>query len=267
MKARDLLIALSLKCKGDWDAVMDMIQKRKAPTNEEIEDAIKNPRDAITIVDKDYPRYFQSCHKPPMVIFYKGDRRLIHDGENILAYIGSRDASRYGLRLAEEICSGVSKEGFTVVSGMARGIDGAALRAAIKEKGRAIAFLGSGIDRPFPESNKDLYEELCRSGLVLSEYPDDTPPKASNFPFRNRMIAACCRALIVGEGKLRSGTSSTVAYALGVNAEIGAVPFLADEETLNNQLIKDGAALITCAQDAIDLMGPRARRKENRNSL
>ncbi len=259
MKARDILIALAVNCDGDWDRIMDMIHARKVMPEEEINTIAAKGLQAITIIDDDYPRYLRNSYKPPICLFYKGDKSLIKDGENLVGYVGSRDATPYALKMAGKICAGISDKGFTVVSGMARGVDGAALRAAIKGKGKAVAFLGSGIDRPYPESNRDLYNELCTSGLVLSEYPFEIEPKPSNFPFRNRMIAASCRALIVGEAKPRSGTSVTVNYAVSANCDVGAVPFEAGAEFINNQLIKEGAALIENAGDAIDLIMPSGK--------
>lgn len=259
MKGRDILIALAVKCDGDWDRIMDMIHARKVMPEEEINAITAKGLQAITIIDDDYPRYLRNSYKPPICLFYKGDKSLIKNGENLIAYVGSRDATPYALEMAEKICSGISEKGYTVVSGMARGVDWAALRAAIKGKGRAIAFLGSGIDKPYPECNRDLYNELCTSGLLLSEYPFDVEPKPSNFPFRNRMIAASCRALIVGGAKPRSATSATVNYAVGTHCDVGAIPFEAGTEFMNNQLIKDGATLIENVEDAVSLLLPPAK--------
>ena len=257
MKARDILITLAVRFGGDWDLIMNAIRSKKYLKPEEVEEVAAQNLDAITIVDADYPEGFRNCFKPPICLFYRGNKALISDRSKLLSYIGSREASSYGLLMAREIAKGLSENGYTIVSGMARGIDGEALRAAIEEKGRAIAILGSGINRPFPESNRDLYERLCSEGLVLSEYPGDVEPHASHFPFRNRLIASCPKALIVGEAKQHSGTSITVGYALGALEDIGAVPYRAKEESLCNQLIKDGAALVESVSDALLLMNGR----------
>mgnify|MGYP000187174404 FL=1 len=137
---------------------------------------------------------------------------------------------------------------------MAKGIDGIAMRTAIKNNDNVIAILGSGIDNPYPKENIDIYEycKTSNKGLILSEYPLDTKPLKENFPIRNRLIAGLCDCVFVPEAKIKSGTSITIKYALDNGKEIFVAPNQLFSNSLNNLLLRDGANICISADDLLD---------------
>lgn len=256
IKARDLLIYLSLKYEGDWEKIFSAIKGKEAFSKEDVLKASENLScSCVTLIDPEYPSSLKNCNKPPFVLFYYGDISLIQDEKKCVAYIGSRESSSYGEEMAKTISKGVAKRGYCIVSGMARGIDRVATENALGEIGGAVGILGSGIDRPYPTENIGLYNRLKTEGLVISEYPGKVPPDKNHFPFRNRIIACLSRLIIVGEASHRSGTLITVGYALDFGKDIASLPYRADEENACNDLIKDGATLITCVDDVLNLLG------------
>lgn len=250
--ARDIVVALALRHNGDWDKILKSIKEKDTLTEEELTQAAKTP--AITLVDEEYPTSLRQCYRPPFALFYKGDVSLLKDCAKSIAYIGARDASEYGKRMAEGICSDLVENGCAMVSGMARGIDSIALKTALDNGGKAVAVLGSGIDCCYPKQNQDLYDELAEKGLILSEYPGMTLPSTESFPMRNRIVAALATAVIVGEAGKHSSTLVTVGYALNMGKDVGCIPFAAEADSACNGLIKEGAALIENADDAMLLI-------------
>ena len=256
MKARDLLIYLSLKYEGSWDRIIAAIKAREKPDFDEAQkmvDAVTCK--TVTILDTDYPEAWKAIPKPPICVYYHGDLSIIEDSRKCLSYVGSRHASPYGRKMAQRFAGEAASKGYAIVSGMAIGIDTAATKAALEAGGKAVAVLGSGIDVPYPSSNKDLYEELKKVGLVLSEYPSLTPPGRDRFPERNRLIAGTSQYLIVGEAGKHSGTFITVGFALEMNKDVGAVPFEAGTDSGCNLLIKEGADMIDEMEDLYCLIG------------
>ncbi|MCH3909826.1 MAG: DNA-processing protein DprA [Bacilli bacterium] len=254
MNGRDIMIYLSLKYEGDWEKMVDAVKRREQVSEEEALEKIgKIKSQVVTILDSTYPESFKHCYKPPMVLYYYGNLSLLEKEKDCVAYIGSREASPYGLRMAMELSAYMAERDYVVVSGLARGIDAMATRGCLDKHGKAVAFLGSGIDLCYPSSSNVLYERLKKEGLIISEYPGSLPPKPENFPKRNRMVAASSHGIIVGEASKKSGTLITVAYALGLTKEIGCLPFPADQKSACNTLIKEGAYLIESGED-IDLM-------------
>ncbi len=252
---REILLYLSLKYEGDWDKMYDAIKKKEDIDFDLADELIAaQEREYVTIVDANYPESFRYASKPPLVIYYRGNLELLKEESHNLAYIGSRNASEYGKKMAREICSHLAKKKINIISGMARGIDSEALRAAIEAGGKAVAILGSGIDNPYPSSSRDIYDRLLIDGLVISEYPGKLEARRANFPMRNRLISAVSKAIVVGEAGPRSGSLNTVGYAAGFNKDIGCVPFEAGNFSACNRLIKDGAALIENGEDALALL-------------
>ncbi len=250
MTGREMLIASSIKVKGDWDSLLTMIKNKETLDEKEAKELLSSLKcKAVTLIDDDYPECLKRCPKPPIVIFYYGDLSLASDHARNVAYIGSRDASSYGLEMARYFADALVERGAVVVSGLARGIDSAAQEEVLKQRGKTIAVLGSGIDCPFPASSVNLYKRIKTDGLVLSEYPNDTPPNQKQFPVRNRIIAALSNLVIVGEAAKRSGTLITVGYALTCGSEVACVPTKAAQEAATNTLIKEGAHLLDCASD------------------
>lgn len=257
MNGRDILIYLSIHHLGDWDKIVTSIKHRDDVSLTAVASAVKSlTSKVVTIVDPDYPVSLKEAPKPPFVLYYYGDLSLIDDRKRCLTYIGSRQASNYGLKMTKSICEAASKEGFAIISGLAKGIDGAAEKAALSQ-GKAVAVLGNGIDYFYPAENSALQRDMKTKGLVLSEYPFATPPRPECFPARNRILAALSQLTIVGEAKSRSGTLITVGYALSIGRDVACVPYRADEESACNALIKEGAPMVESLEDVLDLVGAR----------
>lgn len=261
MTGKEVLAYLSTKYEGDWQKTFAAI---KAHEDLPRDLAFEMPKCGImTIVDPDYPEELKQPEKPALVLYYYGDIGLLK-AKTKIGYIGSRKASEYGLRTAAKLSADIAKRGYVLVNGLARGIDTAALTAALDASGKVIAVLGSGIDRCYPPENEGLYERIKKEGLVISEYPLTTSPTTVTFPMRDRLIAALSKGLIVGEASSKSGTMITVAYALVTGRDVGCVPYPADEDSACNTLIKEGAAMITSIEDIDDLIGKTAEKKEGK---
>lgn len=254
-KSREILIYFALKYDGDYQKILNAIKAREKINDLDYQTQFseRNPIQAITIVDHDYPHAFKCIPNPPLVVFYKGDVSLLNNLDKAIAVIGAREYSDYGKEYTFKIVADLVKEGFLVVSGMARGIDGFAHEAALEGGGKTIAVLGSGIDYPYPLSNKDLYNEISQNGLIISEYPGALKPEPEFFKFRNRLVAALSRGLFIVEAKYRSGTIITASYALERGSDIFCLPERAGSESGTNKLIKDGAYLVESAADIINL--------------
>lgn len=266
IKVNKLLAAMAVKYNGNWSEMTAAIRAKEMAGEEECEKLLKTIHSKyITILDDEYPDSFKNMCKPPIVIFYYGDISLIKNYENCIGYVGSRDATSYGTQTAKNICSGLAKYGYCIVSGLARGIDTAATLGALEGKGKAVAVLGNGIDYCYPSENTPLYERLKREGLVISEYPGMVAPSTTSFPFRNRIIAGLSKGIVVGEAQTRSGTLITVNYALGSNREIGCVPYHADENSACNKLIKEGAYMVESAEDVMLMIGDMRGENEPKN--
>lgn len=256
MQGRDILIYLSLKYEGDWDKIMGAVKNKENVVVAEAEEAVsKIKAHTVTIIDGGYPESLKHAIKPPFVLYYYGNVSLLEDESKCCAYIGSRNASPYGLRMADKLAGGLAEKGYIIVTGLARGIDSEATKAALDKRGKAVGVLGCGIDLCYPSSSQTLYDSLQKNGLVVSEYPGLVPPRPENFPQRNRIVSAVSKGVIVGEASRRSGTLITVSYALGYTKEIGCVPYDAEKESACNSLIKEGAYMVENLTDALTLMG------------
>lgn len=211
--------------------------------------------------DPQYPTDFLRLAEPPYLLFSVGDLGLLE--RPAVAIVGTRRPSAYGRQAASNLARDLGLAGVTVVSGMARGIDSAAHRGALTAAAGTIGVLGHGIDQVYPRDGRRLFEEVGRSGLLLTEFMPGETPKAGNFPRRNRLIAALSRAVIVVEMGHRSGAQHTVGYALEQGLEVMAVPGPISDAASegSNQLIRDGARLVTCAEDVLDeIFGVAPRR-------
>lgn len=257
INGKDLLVYLSYIYEGDWDKIYNSIQARDAINVSEDEILIAKSKISskyITILDDEYPYYLKQITKPPFVLFYYGDISLLRDLTKNLSVIGSRDNTEYGYSIAQELIPKLCKY-FNIVSGMAQGIDRLAHYFAMKNGGKTIAVLGSGVDYCFPSRNCDIYEDMKKNHLILSEYPNNTPPDRSHFPIRNRIIAGLSGGTLIIESKLRSGTMITANYALTFGKEVMCVPAMANKDSGCNYLIKYGATLIETADDVIYQLG------------
>ncbi len=211
----------------------------------------------IALEDNRYPAWLRAIPDPPAVLYCDGlfepkDRQAI-------AIVGSRQATPYGLRITETLARELSGAGFTIVSGLARGIDAAAHRAALEAGGRTIAVLGCGLDVNYPPEHARLREEIAASGAVLTELPAGTPPKPSHFPQRNRIISGLSLGVVVVEAAEDSGSLITARLALEQGREVFAVPGSIDAPLSRGPhgLLKQGAKLVETVDDIIEELLPQ----------
>ncbi len=249
MEAREVLIYLSTIYKGDWNKIFEAIFTKKPIDEKEIKEVIKNQKSkAVTCLDDDYPQQLKPIQKPPFVLFYHGDLSIIKDKHKAISVVGSRKNTKYGEEVTTNLVKDLCKE-LVIVSGMARGIDGIAHRVCIANGGKSVAVLGCGINVCYPPSNLDIYDEMKKHHLILSEYPDLTEPCPIYFPIRNRIIAALSDCLLVTEGLMNSGTSITASLTLENGGNVCCVPTHIGENSVCNHLISYGAALVETAED------------------
>jgi len=210
----------------------------------------------ITLEDAEYPELLKEIFDPPLVLYIRGD--ILPQDRYALAIVGTRNATRYGLRFAEDLGRQLGQIGLTVVSGMARGIDSSAHRGAIAASGRTIAVLGCGVDVVYPPENDELAEKIAASGAVISEFPLSTQPYPANFPIRNRIISGLSLGTIVVEAGERSGALITSDCALEHGREVFAVPgpTFSKYSQGTHKLIKQGAKLVDRIEDILEEIAP-----------
>ncbi|MDT2753798.1 DNA-processing protein DprA [Enterococcus pseudoavium] len=206
----------------------------------------------LTIEDPLYPEALRHVPTPPLVLFYKGDLTLLK-GE-LLAVVGARAATQYGYQVLQELMPTLTKRGFIIVSGLAKGIDSFAHQFAISNQGKTIGVVGTGLDICYPKISGNLQIEMSRHQLVLSEYPNGTPPAKFHFPMRNRIIAGLSSGVLVIEAKKRSGSLITAQQALDYGKEVFVVPgsILDGRSSGCHQLIQDGAICVEKTKDIFD---------------
>jgi DNA processing protein len=211
----------------------------------------------ITLDDPEYPKRLKAIHKPPAELYVNGS--LIPQDEMAVAIVGSRRASMYGLEMAQKLGYDLALRGVTVVSGMAIGIDTAAHRGALKAKGRTIAVMGSGHGHIYPPQNRSLYDEIAKTGAVVTEYAYGEEPLAFHFPQRNRIISGLSLGVVVVEAAKDSGALITAELAAEQGREVFAIPGKISSSTSSgsNALIKDGAKLVQSVDDIIDELSLR----------
>jgi len=222
----------------------------------------KTKQDGVEIVDfwdERYPENLKRIYDPPAFLFVKG--MLGKQDKYAIAMVGTRLPSSYGKVVAEKIAKELAQKGLVIISGLARGIDTISHWAAVQSGGRTIAVMGSGLDHIYPGENKKLTEKIIEQGALISEFPMGTEPDAVNFPRRNRIISGLALGTIVVEAGLKSGALLTANYALEQNREIFAVPgnINSPKSMGTNQIIKDGAKLITDATDVIVELEPQLK--------
>ena len=210
----------------------------------------------VTAFDPLYPSALAEIADPPFLLFAVGDRERLK--LPAVAVVGSRAASRYGRDVATAIARDLSAAGVTVVSGFARGVDGAAHEAALEGAGSTIAVLGCGLDVDYPREHARLKQAVARRGLLLSEFPPGTEPQSGNFPVRNRIIAGICAGVVVVEASRRSGSLITARLANEAGRDVFAVPGSVFSETSigSHELLRDGAILCRSAQDVLAELCP-----------
>ena len=210
----------------------------------------------LTWQDESYPGRLKEIDQPPPVLYIRGE--YLPDDLFAVAIVGTRRATAYGRQITEEISSFLAANGITVISGLARGVDAIAHQSTLKAGGRTIAVLGSGVDKIYPPEHRGLAEQMMERGAVISDYALGTPPDASNFPPRNRIISGLSLAVVVIEAGETSGALITAEFAAEQGREVFAVPgsILAPQSKGTNKLIQRGALPLLSMNDlmqALDL--------------
>ncbi|MBN2461742.1 MAG: DNA-processing protein DprA [Candidatus Cloacimonetes bacterium] len=207
----------------------------------------------VSLLDPLYPPLLKNIYDPPVCLFYRGD--ISQEGwRRPLAVVGTRKPSNYGRIAAQSICRGLVKHGFTVVSGLAYGIDTVAHKSSLDNGGRTIAILGCGVEQIYPARNAGLAEMILNKGLLVSEYIPGSRIERWNFPARNRIISGLALGCLVVEGSRKSGAMLTGRFALDQNRDLYALPGDIGRPQAEgpNYLIKLGAKIVTCVEDIIE---------------
>lgn len=234
---------------ADWEQTVDLAAELKR-----VEDFGAR---VITWSAPEYPATLRTIDNPPFVLYVWGDLRV--SDANAIGVVGSRNVTHYGTECAKKLGFQFAYAGYTVVSGLARGIDTAAHQGALAAKGRTIAVIGSGLEKLYPPENRGLAEKIAESGAVISEYPMTRPADRQTFPYRNRIVAGWSRGLVVVEAGLNSGALITANQAMEQGRSVFAVPGQIDRPTSagSNRLIQTGAKLITGAEDVLEDLADR----------
>jgi DNA processing protein len=239
--------------KGIGEKTVAALRRRPGTESvqQELEKAWENGVSLITWDSDAYPQLLREIHNPPIVLYVKGRPEILsHPG---IALVGSRAATSYGKKTAENLASNLAGYEITVISGMALGIDAAAHRGALSAGGTTVAVLGCGPNIIYPPQNRSLYEEIVERGAVVSEYPLDTQPENFRFPARNRIISGLSLGVVVVEAAQRSGSLITAEMALEQGREVFAVPGRIDslKSAGCHRLLQEGAKLVRSVEDIL----------------
>jgi len=238
---------LQIGYQGKW--IGELLKERSNIDPREIGESLsKQGIRMITPDDFDYPPLLSELADAPPLIYYRGHLR--RDSE-VLAVVGSRQATAYGKAAARVLARDAAAKGVVIASGLARGIDTAAHKGALESGGTTWAFLGCGLDRIYPLENQRLAEDIIAKGVLLSEFIPGTPPNAVNFPARNRLISGCSRGVLVVESALKSGALITVDFALEQGREVFAVPgpIFSPVSRGTHHLLRQGAKIVEEIED------------------
>ena len=234
------------------------LAKESTGVQSQLELCRQNDIQIITRSDSNYPKPLAEIYDPPNLLFCRG--KLLDIDQVAIAIVGTRHASNYGRAIATRLATGLAMAGFTIVSGLARGIDAAAHRAALAAGGRTVAVLGGGLLKMYPPEHAQLAKEIAKSGAVLSESLPMQPPKSGSFPRRNRIVTGLCLGVIVVEAGERSGALISARMAMEQGREVFAVPGRVDSRMSRgcHRLISDGAKLVESIDDVLEELGPLA---------
>lgn len=228
----------------------------KAPVEERIEAMLKWEAEenhyVLPITDERYPAQLKSTPNPPKVLFVNGDIDYLHQPQ--LAMVGSRSPSAAGKKIAEDFAQHLSANGLTITSGLARGIDGASHKGALKGIAGTVAVVATGLDRVYPAEHRQLAHQICEQGALVSEQPLGVAPHAGLFPLRNRIISGLSQGVLVVEAAIQSGTLITARHALEQNRDVFAIPGSIHNPAVKgcHALIKQGAKLVEKAEDVLE---------------
>jgi DNA processing protein len=250
------------------EAVLPLLEPdRVAGIDEQIRRMEGSGARLVGLLDADYPALLREIPDPPVFLYARGDGLVSERG---VAIVGSRRPSRAGAEAAKSLAGALAREGIDVVSGFARGIDGAAHRAALEESGRTTAVLGTGVDVVYPPEHGPLAADVVRSGALVSEFPMGTSPQPHHFPIRNRLIAGMVPLVVVVEAAERSGSLITARHAADFGRDVAAVPgaIVTPGAAGSNALLKDGAILVRSVEDLLaelpGFVGTGAGRRSSR---
>lgn len=244
---------------GDLRGVLDeracrevLLARERISPAEVMERIAKSGAEVITVLDDVYPRILREIPGPPPVLYVRGMLPL--QDEPTVAIVGTRRATSYGREATTRIASELAAAGVTIVSGLAKGVDGFAHRAALESAGRTVAVMASGVDIIYPPEHRQLAERIVESGALVSDYPPGAKPDAPNFPARNRIISGLSLATIVIEAPSRSGALITVGFAADQGRDVYAVPgsILSAASEGSNRLLRQGAIPLTSAADLLE---------------
>lgn len=218
----------------------------------------KNPH-FWTPADSEYPRLLLEIPSPPSLLYYLGEVNLQENKglTPMVGIVGTRYPTEHGKRWTRKISTALVKKGFTVVSGMALGIDAEAHNTALRNGGRTIAVVGTGVNQVYPSQHRQLHQQIQQQGLIISEYPDGVAPARNNFPARNRIIAALCRAILIMEAPEKSGALITARFGNEFGKDIYTLPNSPDIEEAKGclKLIHDGAGMIVNEDELMEMLG------------
>ncbi len=247
---RDALEGTGMRLQaGELERLMD---KSMEPVSRILSWCGENNVDIVTIQDATYPERLRQIAGPPAALYVKGRLPAV-DESLLVAVVGTRHATPYGLKMAEHIGRDIARGGGIVISGLAAGCDGAAMEGALRAGGMTVGVLGTGIDRVYPRSNAPLFEAVMSEGALVSEYPPGVRTFQGSFVARNRIIAGLSLGVVVTEAPRRSGARTTADFALEQGRDVFAVPGNADSYTSAgcNELIAQGAAPVTSGADVL----------------
>lgn len=217
----------------------------------------------ITYWSEEYPKYLREIYNSPLILYIMG--KIEESDERAIGVVGTRTPTNYGKIITEKFSSELAMEGYTIVSGLARGIDTIAHLSALKSKGRTIAVTGSGIDIIYPRENTDLFYRISEDGAVITEYQPGTGPDAVNFPKRNRIISGMSKGVLLIESTSNGGAMRTAAFALEQNRDVFAIPgnITSPQSEGTNNIIKNSSAFfVTDPSDIINAFGESTKKKE-----
>ncbi|MFA5928613.1 MAG: DNA-processing protein DprA [Candidatus Margulisiibacteriota bacterium] len=206
----------------------------------------------VTLFDDNYPALLKEIYDPPVVLFYKGLKP--ERSRRRFAIVGTRHPSQYGISVTSKLSADLVNAGFTIVSGLARGIDTETHKSTLLAGGKTIAVLGCGLDVVYPAENHELYERICENGTIFSEFPLGTQPLVENFPCRNRIITGLCSGTLVVQCAIKSGAMISARYALEQNREVFAVPGNIEQPQSAGPhlLLQQGAKLVGKVEDILE---------------
>lgn len=235
MKARDTLVYLAVKYSGDWHKIYNGVLKKEDVDYEECEKVISSLKcNYITLLDEEYPNYLKQTIKPPFVLFYYGDISLLKDNTNSIVVCGSRDINLQNRKALTDYLT-TNKADKIIVSTLTTGTGELAIETGLKNGNKVIGVMASGID------NCRTYEKVKEQGLIISEFPNDTPLEQVNIMARNRYLAMLGSEVLVSQITKQSGNNTIVMYGINYGKDIVVIPQPFESEYSNNELIYEGA--------------------------